>query len=421
VRVVAAAAVRRQGTDDSPRILFEKLDADGDGQLTADDFRNAQHLLRKLDLDRDELISTGELVQTANLFQIATASSPNAEPPKPKFLTVAAGQSSRQVAQQLLSARDGHNGAAKDNRLSFAELGLPDEKLSPFDADGDGSLDFEETQQLMADPPADIELIVRLGKHEPGLKGLEVVGSPEARNRGESASLTLGTVQMEFAQGDVGYSDSRVRAVSLEESITRNFKAADTDNNDYLEQNEAIRLGVNPQTFPQLDTDKDGKLFLKEYLAFYLPMAEMEQARVLLDIADRGRDLFRILDTSSDGRLGPREFAAAADRLSDWDRNGDGKLAQNEIAHQFHISVGRGSVSPSGRVLAVSVANRPMAMPRPTVTGGPAWFARMDRNGDGDVSAREFLGPAELFAKYDTDSNGLLDVKEATAAEKSAQ
>ncbi len=42
----------------------------------------------------------------------------------------------------------------------------------------------------------------------------------------------------------------------------------------------------------------------------------------------------------------------------------------------------------------------------------------MDRNGDGDISQREFLGPPELFARLDADANGLLDAREADAAER---
>ena len=40
----------------------------------------------------------------------------------------------------------------------------------------------------------------------------------------------------------------------------------------------------------------------------------------------------------------------------------------------------------------------------------------MDRNGDGDVSLREFLGPIELFRKLDKDGDGLISAEEAAAA-----
>jgi hypothetical protein len=40
----------------------------------------------------------------------------------------------------------------------------------------------------------------------------------------------------------------------------------------------------------------------------------------------------------------------------------------------------------------------------------------MDRNKDGDVSRREFLGPRERFERLDRDRDGLIDADEAAAA-----
>ena len=43
---------------------------------------------------------------------------------------------------------------------------------------------------------------------------------------------------------------------------------------------------------------------------------------------------------------------------------------------------------------------------------GPVWFQKMDRNGDGDVSRREFLGTPRQFDQLDADGNDLIDVME---------
>ena len=40
----------------------------------------------------------------------------------------------------------------------------------------------------------------------------------------------------------------------------------------------------------------------------------------------------------------------------------------------------------------------------------------MDRNRDGDLSPREFLGPRDAFLRLDADGDGLIDAREATAA-----
>lgn len=39
-----------------------------------------------------------------------------------------------------------------------------------------------------------------------------------------------------------------------------------------------------------------------------------------------------------------------------------------------------------------------------------------DRNGDGDVSCREFTGPASAFERLDVDRDGLLSDRAAAAA-----
>ena len=39
----------------------------------------------------------------------------------------------------------------------------------------------------------------------------------------------------------------------------------------------------------------------------------------------------------------------------------------------------------------------------------------MDRNHDGDLTPREFLGPAADFAAADADQDGLVDAREAAA------
>ena len=47
---------------------------------------------------------------------------------------------------------------------------------------------------------------------------------------------------------------------------------------------------------------------------------------------------------------------------------------------------------------------------------GPIWFQRMDRNMDGDLTWKEFLGPRHVFEELDADGDGLIDPQEAERA-----
>jgi hypothetical protein len=55
--------------------------------------------------------------------------------------------------------------------------------------------------------------------------------------------------------------------------------------------------------------------------------------------------------------------------------------------------------------------------PPPEPKAGPLWFRKMDRNGDGFVSRREFPGSDEMFNRIDTDGDGLISVEEAIKAD----
>jgi Ca2+-binding EF-hand superfamily protein len=62
--------------------------------------------------------------------------------------------------------------------------------------------------------------------------------------------------------------------------------------------------------------------------------------------------------------------------------------------------------------------NALFAMPniaRPVAEQTPRWFRGMDANGDGEISAREFLGPAAKFRQLDANADGFVSTDELPA------
>jgi Ca2+-binding EF-hand superfamily protein len=401
--------------------LIGKLDRDADGRLSKEELENALQTLHKLDLDDDETISISELTPPRNPFVAFSSSrSSRNQQPQANFISLAAGESPTKLVRQLLSRYDkpkttGDGDAEdKDNTLSADELGMPSESFAVFDADSNGQLDFDELRQFISNPSPSVELVIRLGKREPDQPAVGLVASNErfhgkVRSADGSASLILPTVQLELV------ADTRWTADSSE-FYKQQFKAADTDNNGYLEKKEVERNGVFRRLFALMDRDGDGKLFEKEMLAFVKRQLAANQSRSVLNITDQGRDFFKILDLNSDNRLSRREFMAAARRMTNWDLNDDGFIDQAEIPKQFRLALGRGTSTFSNARRVVATPYGPRAVTPANRSDGPVWFQKMDRNRDGDVSPREFLGTKDDFKKLDKNHDGLLDAAEAFSA-----
>jgi EF hand len=141
---------------------------------------------------------------------------------------------------------------------------------------------------------------------------------------------------------------------------------------------------------------------------------ELWRGHALLAVKDRGVLLFGNLDASGDGRLGLRELRDAGERLASFDRNGDGQVKAAEVPHRFELSLSQAPV-PGGLAVRGEIDDPMASTARPVAAAGPHWFQQMDRNHDGDLSPREFLGPFDAFERLDADRDGLIDAREATA------
>ncbi len=152
---------------------------------------------------------------------------------------------------------------------------------------------------------------------------------------------------------------------------------------------------------PIADRDGDGKLSAKELDGWLDLQSQIARGQVLLTVLDGG-GLFEVLDANHDGALSVRELRGGWERLKAAGAVADGKFDPKKLPRVVLVAASRGYTS----TLAVDARR------------GPDWFRAMDRNGDGDVSKREFTGTPEVFAELDADKDGLLSAEEAEKAVK---
>lgn len=396
--------------------LFEKLDANGDKKLSVEELGNALEVLRKLDRDNDETISVAELqplaaqpraVQRANMANPVAANNP--------FISLASGESIPKLIKRIVDKYDSADSAksgvpslsTKNQKLSRMELGMAESSFAKYDIDGDGQLDFTELRPFIASLEPTLELTMNLSDGKVTGTGVE---SAKIRSLADgSAHMQLGAAQFTASAVPIGQS------VDVEAMIKPFFMAVDVDANGYLEKSEAPNNALFGATFADMDGDKNDKLYLEEIVAYLKPRFDIARHRVDLLMVEQGRRLFDILDSDRDGRLAHREVRSVADKLALWDADGDGQLSESEIPLQFQMIASAGSL-PVFSALPQAVVNGAGNRASTTRTAGPVWFRKMDRNSDGEISRREFLGDLDLFDKLDRNHDGAIELNEALLA-----
>ena len=97
------------------------------------------------------------------------------------------------------------------------------------------------------------------------------------------------------------------------------------------------------------------------------------------------------------------------DRL---DRNGDGQLEAREVPRTYQVTLTQGSAG-NNPFFRAGFDPSQLLKPLPETTVGPLWFRKMDLNRDGDVSRREWIGTQAEFDRIDADGDGLISAAEA--------
>jgi Ca2+-binding EF-hand superfamily protein len=219
------------------------------------------------------------------------------------------------------------------------------------------------------------------------------------------------TIELGDLRVDVRTEDTSWDATRASQIADRLFPDIDLDDSKSISPSETRGQEPFQRLFRLMDRDGDGRIVKREMNAALALFEDLWRGHAVLSVMDRGVVLFGNLDASGDGRLGLRELREARERLGSFDRNGDGQVTAAEVPRRFELSLSQ-APPPLGFV----GGGDPDGATRPVAVAGPRWFQKMDRNHDGDLSPHEFLGPRDEFRRLDTDGDGLIDAREASAA-----
>ncbi|HEV3167495.1 MAG TPA: hypothetical protein VGZ22_26035, partial [Isosphaeraceae bacterium] len=396
--------------------LFGYLDLNHDGKLSSDELAGTDRFVQLLDSDEDELLTVVELKPFenpyANQFRGVQIDASVASADRGPFVPIIPGDPLKKLARRVLAKYDRIEKGHKDQKLSRDELGIAEEPFRKADTDGDGLLTLAELEGLLAHPPVDLALVISLTKGSAAKLALAPAGAgPSPRLAAKARKTSDGSLVIEIDGGflTLGVNDN---LQDLTDFYQNQFKNADADKNGYLDQKESQRNGFLNQVFATADRDGDGKLYEKELTAFRERQNDATESQATLSVSDRGRDLYEVIDANHDQRLSVRELRTTRDRLKTADRDADGLVGQNEVPRHYQLAIGRGQPQFSNGFMVESYNPGP-TIPAGSQGQGLSWFYHMDRNGDGDVSLREFVGPRDVFLRLDADKDGLIDAKEA--------
>jgi Ca2+-binding EF-hand superfamily protein len=400
--------------------LFSILDTNKDGKLSREELLVAERLLAPYDTNDDELISAGELGVNPNPQQprqVLPMTGPAPPPPPNPLVMIPRPEGGRravsrtQVAREILARLD----KDKNNRLSREESRFPEAMFRKLDRNRDGQLDVLELARWLAGKP-DGEFTARIG--QPSMAAPKTQARTARRRQAPvrvdaSMSLSLENVRLMV----LPVTSPTPRITYLSQFLLQQFRQVDTAKKGFL-----LKKQVNPQRFTYLsgvfdmaDRNNDGRLTEAELKEFSELFKGAYGNQLSLALTPAGHGMFQTLDSNGDGQLSVRELRNAWSRLAEFDRDGDGAIGKDEFPQQFRLSVS--TTLNLASLPPVAFAGTEPYRPLPSVGRGPLWFHKMDRNRDGDVSRLEWLGTKEEFDKIDTDKDGLISQAEAEAAD----
>lgn len=415
--VVGNPIVMRQNDSlaESDLKVFETMDVDGSGTLDPVEMRLAASRIAARDSDTDQCITFDEFVSDspAGLMDPTMMMVDDEAPPTiraDRLTTLRTTLAARRLIDRVwqTNIRKSSSSAAG---LTGDALGWSDDRVTMWDANGDGRITADEwTESLVRPTPPTPHFHVRIDLHrgaasmgvtpiKPDAWGVTAIREGQFRLRRDEPATEL----------DVSFRDFDPVAVAVERArVTMN--EIDVDLSGMIERDEIDgRFRFESYLFAAMDRDADDRVTEAEMVDYVDAYVRPAETTCRVTLYDLGRGVFGQIDHSHDGRISIRELRTVEDRLrSLGDRTGGTR--PEDFGGHYRLELTRGQLMPFGEIERPE-AEAPVAVLSDPV--GPTWFTRMDRNSDGDLTWREFLGPRDVFDRYDADADGLIDRREA--------
>jgi hypothetical protein len=385
------------------------LDADGDGTLSAAEIAAAPERLKSRDADDNDVLEATELGTAATGRRVGAGAGTRPTAGQTNVpLSVLLGPTAR--AADLFSVLK--TAYAKDGELTSKSFPALKRLFDELDANHDDQLKENEVLALNRVAPH-VRLKISFGDKAQGA----VIDSIAAELEKPTSSGAAGTavvlpgVKVAFAANP-----GRPRTYDYSQYGKQLLANYDKNSNGYIDKDE-MPAGQAAQ-FAMWDENADDKVYAEEIVASYERQTAPRMSQVAASVSMQGNSLYAGLDANGDGRLGLREMRLASERIRSFDKNNDGQVSGPEIPVSMTVGFGLGGGYYGGYTAFGGGGRQPGT---PAAQRGPDWFTRMDRNGDGDLTEREFLGTPEQFKKLDANSDGFIDLKEAEAAAPSGR
>ena len=299
--------------------------------------------------------------------------------------------------------------------VSAANLQFGAEIFDQLDLDDSDSLDNLE-MELLADiiPQIEVDIALASGPEKtPEVKLTALRLPPEQTNAVVQHQPNRITIELPHTSLDISARDT-IGSRGYEQQAMQFLQQADGDENEYIDEDEFSSIAgfLNNLSFGAADLDGDGKLFHEEIQTNLSQRELVNQNRVSVRADDQDDALFPTVDLNSDGRIDSREIAQIGSSLMSLDRNDDGKIELHELRGTMMIGVVRGI--GNARFQPGDTTFQVPAVVRQASESTPRWFRGMDRNRDGGISWREFLGTRQQFDELDADGDGFVLEEEIT-------